>query len=74
MTSYTLKLNFSAENGKSTAISLPGVRNDLTNNEVKNLMQQFINSGVVVTSAGKVAAKKKGVLYAVEVTPYTLTA
>jgi hypothetical protein len=69
---YVLKMTFVTDQGKSTVLSIPKVRNDLTDSEVKNLMGAFIDIGIIETGGGKVAEKKKGALYATTVTPYAL--
>jgi hypothetical protein len=69
-----LKVSFVTDQGKNTTISIPKVRSDLTNTEVKNFMNALIASGIVETSGGLVTEKMKGTLYATTVAPYELPA
>jgi hypothetical protein len=69
-----LKVSFVTDQGKNTTISIPKVRSDLTNTEVKNFMSALIASGIVETSGGLVTEKKKSALYAATVAPYELPA
>ena len=59
---YTLKLAFGTDAGRIGTMSIPRVNPDLTGTQAATLMRGILDSGIVITSAGRMVSKESAAI------------
>lgn len=69
---YTLTMTFLTETGEKSNISISGVKDGITNDEVKVLMDSLIENNIFENSKGRLVSKYSAQVTERQVTKFTV--
>ena len=69
---YTLTMTFLTETGEKSNISISGVKDGITNDEVKVLMDSLIENNIFENSKGRLVSKYLAQVIERQVTKFTV--